>query len=306
MSQAGKKNNTIATRSHTNSTSSVNNTETEAWNCKICNKEFSDENDRIVQCEYCAEYYCSKCLNLSKVEYESFKNPALHWFCPSCDSKVMKNIKSDREIEERCSEFMKKMEDRITSLESEMKTKVNSEQVKEILETVIGTGTCKTVDVASDIEKSVEKRVSEIRDSTNKEKNIIIHGIIENTDKLPDVRKRADTLVVTQLVNYLETDAEGIKNIVRIGKREENAEKPRPMKVTLENVDIKKKLMKNLTKLKAVDKESKFGNISVTHDMTKTEREQNKAKLTEAKEKNENDKSEKHLYIVRGPLGQGK
>ncbi|VDI66055.1 Hypothetical predicted protein [Mytilus galloprovincialis] len=171
----------------------------------------------------------------------------------------MKNIKSDREIEERCSEFMKKIEDRITSLESEMKTKVNPEQVKEILETVIG------------------------------------------TDKLPDVRKRADTLVVSQLVNYLETDAEGIKNVVRIGKREENAEKPRPMKVTLENVDIKKKLMKNLTKLKAVDKESKFGNISVTHDMTKTEREQNKAKLTEAKQKNENDKSGKHLYIVRGP-----
>ncbi|VDI16471.1 Hypothetical predicted protein [Mytilus galloprovincialis] len=212
----GKKNITIATRSHTISTLSVNNTDTEVWNCKICNKEFSEENDRIVQCEYCAEYYCSKCLNLSKVEYESFKNPALHWFCPSCDSKVMKNIKSDREIEERCSEFMKKMEDRITSFESEMKTKVNPEQVKEILETVIG------------------------------------------TDKLPVVRKRADTLVVSQLVNYLETDAEGIKNVVRIGKREENAEKPRPMKVTLENVDIKKKLMKNLTKLKAVDKESQI------------------------------------------------
>ena len=47
--------------------------------------------------------------------------------------------------------------------------------------------------------------------------------------------------------------------------------------------------------------ESAFANISVTHDMTKTERDQNRAKISEAKKKTEDDKSGKYMYIVRGP-----
>ena len=45
----------------------------------------------------------------------------------------MKNLKSDREVEARCSEFLQKMEDRINRLEEEMKTKTTEQQVRDII-----------------------------------------------------------------------------------------------------------------------------------------------------------------------------
>jgi hypothetical protein len=44
----------------------------------------------------------------------------LSWYCPSCEEKGMKNLRTDREAEKRCSEFMQKMEGRIKTLEIKM------------------------------------------------------------------------------------------------------------------------------------------------------------------------------------------
>jgi hypothetical protein len=58
------------------------------------------------------------------------------------------------------------------------------------------------------------------------------------------------------------------------------------MKVTFTNTDVKKSFMKQLSKLKDVDKSSPFKNISISHDMTKNERDQNKAMFEETKRLN--------------------
>ena len=83
-------------KSRSQSTNATSNSNDKEWNCKLCSKQFSDETDKIVQCEYCNDYYCSKCLNLSKSDYEVFENPSLNWFCPECDLKVVKNLKHER------------------------------------------------------------------------------------------------------------------------------------------------------------------------------------------------------------------
>jgi hypothetical protein len=41
--------------------------------------------------------------------------------------------------------------------------------------------------------------------------------------------------------------------------------KPRPMKVTFTNTDVKKSFMKQLSKLKDIDESSPFKNISISH-----------------------------------------
>jgi hypothetical protein len=74
---------------------------------------------------------------LSASEYQNFKTPALHWYCPSCEEKVMKNLRTDREVEKRCSEFMQKMEDRIKTLEIKIESQVNSEEVVEIVKRIV-------------------------------------------------------------------------------------------------------------------------------------------------------------------------
>ncbi|KAH3786673.1 hypothetical protein DPMN_164781 [Dreissena polymorpha] len=115
--QQGKKNRNTKWNSVSPSTP---NESTEGWICKLCKKKFTEDSVKIMQCEYCSEYYCSTCLKLSNADYESFKNPLFHWFCPSCDAKVMRNVKQERDIEERCAAWMNKMEIRKVKLEEEM------------------------------------------------------------------------------------------------------------------------------------------------------------------------------------------
>jgi hypothetical protein len=56
--------------------------------------------------------------------------------------------------------------------------------------------------------------------------------------------------------------------------------------------------MKQLSKLKGVDESSPFKNISISHDMTKHERDQNKAMLEETKRLNTEEKSGKQLVFL--------
>jgi len=122
-------------------------------------------------------------------------------------------------------------------------------------------------------------------------------------------RKRDDTKIVVEFCEFVNVDAGIIKNVVRLGKRingdkntaEENTDQSRPVKVTLSDIEGKQMLMKNLSKLKHAPEHSQFKKMGVTHDMTKSEREQNKLKVVEAKTLNDNDMSGKDRWIVRGP-----
>ena len=97
-----------------------------------------------------------------------------------------------------------------------------------------------------------------------------------------------------------------ISNVVRLGKRNKEElnnkdSKPRPVKIALTEADEKHRIMKNLSRIKETPMESPFRKMSVTHDMSKSEREINKQKVLEAKAMNEQDKSGKIKYIVKGP-----
>ena len=50
--------------------------------------------------------------------------------------------------------------------------------------------------------------MSEIRESTIRERNIIIYGISETNDKIPAVRKESDTRYVEQLTSCLDINCE--------------------------------------------------------------------------------------------------
>ena len=127
----------------------------------------------------------------------------------------MKNLRIDRKVEKRCSEFMQKMEDKIKTLESKIESKVNSEEVT--VKRIVDESGKANIHVNSNteaIEDTVNKKVCEIRESTTREKNIIIYmyGVNEIDSNEPSVRKQKDT-------KCLDNDETCIKSVVRIGKK---------------------------------------------------------------------------------------
>ena len=93
--------------------------------------------------------------------------------------------------------------------------------------------------------------------------------------------------------------------MVRLGKRAEdrNADnKQRPIKVSMIDNESKMTIMRNLPKIKKTPSTSPYRKLSIAHDMSITEREQNKEKVNEAKSLNDSKKSgDDFKYVVRGP-----
>ena len=96
--------------------------------CVIRSIWIKNQNSWNVNCD---KNFCSKCLNLTNAEYKLFhKQSDLHWYCLPCEEKTMKNIKIEKEIEDRCKEFFSKYEKRLEALESKVRKKLQCRQCK--------------------------------------------------------------------------------------------------------------------------------------------------------------------------------
>ena len=58
----------------------------------------------------------------------------MHWYCPPCEGKAIKNIKIEQEIEERCKAYFKQYEQRLENLEQKMANKPDREEMTKLME----------------------------------------------------------------------------------------------------------------------------------------------------------------------------
>lgn len=116
MVKAKKKPRTASTSSKPKTSESV---------CIECHSVI-DEKIKGIQCEKCGEtegiWKCSECLNISESVFDELVNMTgsntLHWFCAKCEKVVMKpNDKHDMRIES-VLQLLSQAMDRISSLES--------------------------------------------------------------------------------------------------------------------------------------------------------------------------------------------
>jgi hypothetical protein len=53
---------------------------------------------------------------------------------PPCEEKAMKNLKIEKEVEERCNKYFSKYEKRLDEMESKLDKKVDLDEVKALIE----------------------------------------------------------------------------------------------------------------------------------------------------------------------------
>jgi hypothetical protein len=137
--------------------------------------------------------------------------------------------------------------------------------------------------------------------------NILVFNVPESECNMKNQVVRDDTNIFLELCNIVEAGVQesDIGTMNRIGKKNQKMiikgkEKivSRPLLITLCNANVKHKVMKNECKLGKAD--DKFRMMSIKHDMTQEERDQDKKLRAEAKDKQEINKSENFLYLVKG------
>lgn len=244
------------------------------------------------------------------------------WKCPCCVFNIINlpgykiaasSNKASTELDESINELkqeisnLKQVKDELAAIGNKQK----EAQVKwsDIAAKIPSSDT----NFASNIAKQVVDHSNKVKsDRESRENNVIIFNADESTSGEAVSRKQHDQQVFNNICNHVLEQTLPVKNILRLGKRQEavpansdnkTAEQapptPRPIKVCFNNNFDKRKFLANLYKLD--DATTDLKKISVKHDLSPDERQQSKELFTEAQRKNDTEKPVDFLYKVRGP-----
>ena len=99
------------------------------------------------------------------------------------------------------------------------------------------------------VEGVLQQDKEEEMEIERRKQNVIIHGVSESQVDSPDQRIEEDLTVLAAMFHEVGTADVKIESVVRLGKRNADSAHPRPMKVVLNSVEGKIKLLRNAKKL---------------------------------------------------------
>lgn len=244
----------------------------DAWLCYECKKTFTDKNDKLMECDFCADRYCIKCLGMSPTQYNYLAKSEMMWFCVKCMPKVRETIKIEKEIEEKCNAHYEKftkrcdeIDERCSNIETQVAEKISKNDVEQMIDTKINSlfdggkinqATAIPVQNQTEIKQIVEGVVSDklaenekdIIDRKKREKNIVLFNLPEPETSLINERIIADGESIKKLIDFLNmetVDGVEVEETVRLGARKENPkDNPRPTIVKFTTIEAKKKCSK--------------------------------------------------------------
>jgi len=134
-------------------------------------------------------------------------------------------------------------------------------------------------------EMEIERRV----------KNVIVHGVPESQVDSSDQRVEEDLAVLAAMFQEVGTEEVQVQSVVRLGKRNTESAHPRPMKVVLNSVDGKVKLLQNAKNLRT-KQDGGWSKIFIHQDLTPRQREARKPLVSELKQRKANGETDLIIY----------
>jgi len=138
-------------------------------------------------------------------------------------------------------------------------------------------------------DKDIQQKMIEVMEREKRRNNLIIRGIKESSDEHADVNKIIETLVEEVNIKY--------EIVGRVGKRDSEGGKSRPLRIQLEDVDHKRRLLLRGKRLKDVQDDT-MKNVYLAPNSTKMQQEEDKKLRDKVKEFR--DKGKKNVRIAKG------
>lgn len=201
--------------------------------CAYCNKS---DNHPTLQCDGCKTYVHYGCSQIDADDAKRItrqRTKGVKFFCSSCNKSVDQFT--------QLKELLQDLADRMERLEK------RSPQQHDLSP------------------QEFEMVIKEVRDRMNRECNIIIYNIPENP--------QTDIVTVGNILNVVSPEVDvSLSNdkISRLGKKDGNSSKPRPVRVTLPSSVIVSKILRNKNKLK---NDNTHKNIFLKNDETPYQRQ---------------------------------
>ena len=253
---------------------------------------------------YNEQYLCHNCVRITRTLRSKIGENSYHMMQKEIEKKdgVIKKLKN--ELAKNCSlknDIESILTKKMTDLETKTKKMIKEEihQTKEFMKetsqkTYAEITKKQKVNLKSAVKEQKEEDEKELKDIKSRDKNIIIHGIQEPMEETKEKEHEQDKSEIEDILRDI-----GVQDIKpshhRIGQKHEKGVFWRPIKVILQSVSEKERIMQNLHKLK------RFGHfgLSVTDDFTINERKRIKEKCQEAKNLNKGNNGD-FVWRVRG------
>jgi uncharacterized membrane protein YgaE (UPF0421/DUF939 family) len=123
----------------------------------------------------------------------------------------MKNLKIEKEVEERCNKYFSKYEKRLDEMENKLDKKVELDEVKALIQEnkeSAATG-------GNDQDGTLTSQLEEFKESMARKSNIIIFRAEESKKIEPKERKVEDMAIVNELCKITGTNKQTVKNVTR-------------------------------------------------------------------------------------------
>ena len=151
------------------------------------------------------------------------------------------------------------------------------------------------------VKEEIQVSDKEKQECEARKNNIIVFNVPEPNEILKEAAKKKDVETFKDVcTNTLEVTIEedNILNMYRIGKKDKNSEKVRPLVITIDSEETKKEIFTNLHKIR--DAEALTKDMSFDHDQTPLQHQERKELIAKARIMQDND-STNNKYAVRGP-----
>jgi len=258
--------------------------------CRECKCTFSEEDDKLIECDRCEEWFCLSCTGMNETYYDMLNDKTVScdilWLCTECKAPAIRAVKTDMEIETRCEEFLSRFQ---LKVEEELRTVKNDvEALKEV-----------TADQSTNIQSMrkeiLEEAIREVQERQDRSQNLVFFNVEESDLDDPNDSKKEDNLKVNNILKKIGVGNITVSNPTRLGKKDGSV---RPLRVhTASNGEMTKILgaAKKLKETAGLDK------VFVNKDRTPLEREEWKRLMEIRKEKNQQarEAGEQENWIIR-------
>ena len=153
--------------------------------CNGCKEIFTDVNAKMIWCDRCQKWYCTKFMNITDAFYSflaSKEAEDIVWFCKACKEPAKKAIIEDKCIEDRFKEYTKKSNEKLRNLEVDLQNKTDTIEMEKLQRQI------------ENIEKSIIKLGGEDKEdklrSTVTGTNTKVEEVIQKSLKDRDIKER--------------------------------------------------------------------------------------------------------------------
>ena len=250
--------------------------------CAVC----EENSEHKLSCSRCQGTYCLQCLQISEQSYNHMISvQGFCWLCRDCVTPGIKCMRQDKEIEERCADYFNAITTRIDKLESDVSSKPSKVEVENL--------------IRQELKRSANTTAYEVEERDKRRLNLIVFNQPESEQADPNERQSEDiAFFEDKCTTHLDTTI-SITKASRLGKKDSNITKPRPLRITLLDERQKKQILRNASTLKDVKNDDVAKNLFINPDLTPIQQKLEKELRAELKKKRKDEQDPTVEWIIR-------